>query len=38
MEYNSDSDHNDMTVVAVYDEYKPEEDNQPVLVTQVKTQ
>ena len=36
MEYSSDSEHSDMTVIAVDDTYKPEEDNQPVSLTQVE--
>ena len=32
MEYSSDSEHSDMTVIV----YKPEEDNQPVPLTQVE--
>ena len=36
MEYSSDSKHSDMTVVAGDDAYKPEEDNQPVLLVQVE--
>ena len=34
MEYSSDSEHSDMTVVAGDGTYKPEEDNQPVPLTQ----
>ena len=36
MEYSSDSEHSDMTVVAEDDAYKPEEDSQPVPLTQVE--
>ena len=36
MEYSSDSKHNDMTVVAGDGTYKPEEDNQPVPLTQAE--
>ena len=36
MEYSSDSEHSDMTVVAEDDTYKPEEDNQPVTLTLVE--
>ena len=36
MEYSSDSKHSDMTVAAGDDSYKPEEDNQPVTLTQAE--
>ena len=36
MEYSSDSEHSDMTVEAEDDAYKPEEDDQPVPLTQVE--
>ena len=36
IEYSSNSEHGDMTVVAEDDAYKPEEDNQPVPLTQAE--
>ena len=36
MEYSSDSEHNDMIVFIGDDAYKPEEDNQPVPLTQAE--
>ena len=36
MEYSSDSEHSDMTVVAGNDAYWPEEDDQPLLLTQAE--
>ena len=36
MEYSSDSEHSDMTVAVGDDMYKPDEDDQPVLLTQVE--
>ena len=36
MEYSSDSEHSDMTVVAGDDVYKSEEENQPVFLTQAE--
>ena len=38
MEYCSDFEYSDMTVVAGDDTYKPEEDDQPVPLTQSRTQ
>ena len=36
VEYSSDSEHSDMTVVARDDAYKPEEDDQPVSLMQTE--
>ena len=36
MEYSSDSEHSDMTVVAGHDSYKLEEDHLPVPLTQAE--
>ena len=36
IEYSSDSEHSDMAVVAGDDAYKPEEDDQPISLTQAE--
>ena len=36
MEYSSDSEHSDMTVITRDNAYKPEEDDQPVLLIQIE--
>ena len=36
MEYSSDSEHSDLTVVARDEPYKPEEDDRPVLLAQAE--